>query len=249
MLKKFSGSILYVLISVLVISLYIDQHQSFEKIDRSIQDAMMKWRGPKDARSDIVIVGIDDMSLKEWGAWPWKRDKIARLVRNIASQNPKTIVLDMTFGSDSAQSALGYTDSLARALADVKNVVIGYNYSQNDIPSSGILFPDGLARSAYTQFDDPSKFGAYPPSVASRIYPPENVLANSAAQMGFRNISIDNDRKIRQQALIVGFRGEFFPSLQIAAAADFLRMRHDQINVYIGDAIILGPATTPASSA
>jgi CHASE2 domain-containing sensor protein/tRNA A-37 threonylcarbamoyl transferase component Bud32 len=240
MLKKFSGSILYVLISVLVISLYIDRHESFEKLDRSIQDSMMKWRGPKEVPSDIAIVGIDDMSLKEWGPWPWNRDKFAQLVNNMASQNPKTIVLDMAFGTDSVQSAMGYTESLSRVLADARNIVIGYNYSQNDIPANGILFPDGLARSAYVNFDDPSKFATYPPMVASRIYPPENALANSAAQMGFRNINIDNDRKVRQQALIVGFRGEFFPSLQIAAAADFLRLRRDQINVQIGDAIMLG---------
>ena len=240
MLKKFSGSILYILISVLVISLYLDRHQGFEKIDRSIQDTMMKWRGPKATASDIVMVGIDDSSLREWGAWPWNRNKIAQLVDKLSSQHPKTIMLDMTFIPDSALSAAGYNDSLSLSFARAKNIVIGYNYSQNDIPANGILFPDGFAQSSYTKFDDPSKFAAYPPLVASRIYPPENVLANSAAQMGFININIDNDHKVRQQPLIVGFRGEFFPSIQVAAASNFLRLSPDQVIVQLGKAVCLG---------
>ncbi len=120
MLKKFSGSILYILISLLVISLYLDRHESLEKIEMSIQDTMLKFRGKKDVTQDIVIVGIDDLSLRSGGKWPWNRDKIARLIDGISAQKPQTIALDMNFVADDYQKAAGFDDSraaLSRALA------------------------------------------------------------------------------------------------------------------------------------
>jgi serine/threonine-protein kinase len=244
MLKKFSGSILYVLISLLVISLYLDRHESLEKLELTIQDTMFKLRGKKDVASDIAIVGIDDRAVDAAGKWPWNRDKIARLVDVISEQEPKTIVLDMTFSPDENQKAAGYNDSLARSIAKAGNVVFGFHYSQNDA-ASGFVLPAGLMNSSYKEFDDPASFSKYPPLGASRVYPPEPSLADSANFIGFVNVSIDNDRKIRWQPLVVGFRGEFFPSIQIAAAASYLGLRQKDIEIRVGNGIALGQKVVP----
>ena len=247
MLKKFSGSILYLLISVLIISLYLDRHKGFEKLEHSIQDTMAKIRGPRPASSDIVLIGIDDASVKLWGKWPWKRDNIARFLNDVRAQDPKTIVLDLTFGPDPSQQGSS-TDSLAKAMTRAQNVVIGYHYSQNDIPRGAMQFPGGLARNEYVKFDNIANLSEHPPLVASRLYPPESTLADCAATMGFINITIENDRKIRLQPLIIGYRGEFFPSIQMAAAANYLNVNPGQINVKIGDALVVGQKTVLTDS-
>ena len=74
MLRKFSGSILYILISLLIISLYLDRHETLEKLELAIQDTMYKLRGKKEVAQNIVIVGIDDRALDAIGKWPWSRD-------------------------------------------------------------------------------------------------------------------------------------------------------------------------------
>jgi serine/threonine-protein kinase len=239
MLKKFSGSILYVLISLLVISLYIDRHETLEKLESTIQDGMFKLRGKKDIPQDIAIVGIDDRTLDAVGKWPWNRDKLAHLIDAISAQSPKTIVLDMTFTPDEYQKAAGYNDSLMRAIARAKNVVFGFHYSQSE-PASGLLLPTGLMNSAYRQFDDYSAFSQYPPLAASRIYPPETALADSANFMGFVNVNIDNDRNVRWQSLVIGFRGEFFPSIHVAAVASYLGIKQKDLGLKVGRGVSFG---------
>ena len=75
MIKKFSGAILYVLITILVLSLYLDRHESLEKIEQFLQDKMFLIRGEKKVPEDIVIVGIDDRTLESMGDWPWNRNQ------------------------------------------------------------------------------------------------------------------------------------------------------------------------------
>jgi serine/threonine-protein kinase len=211
----------------------------------TIQDTMFKLRGKKDVAQDIVIVGIDDASLKVLGAWPWNRDKVGRLVTSISAQRPKTIMLDMTFGPDQYQKAAGYTESLAIAIGKARNVVLGYHYSQNDIPAAGTFLPAGVERSSYKTFDDQSGFSKYPPVIASRIYPPDALLADSADGMGFVNASLDRDHHVRQQPLIVGFRGEFFPSVQIAAVERYLGTDPRLVRIQVGKSIALGSKVIP----
>ena len=244
MLKKFSGSILYILISLLVLSLYLDRHETLEKFELTIQDAMYQFRGKKDVAQDIVIVGIDDRSLSALGKWPWNRDKIAGLIDAIAAQMPKTIALDMTFGPDEHQQAAGFNDTLAKSIAGAGCVVLGYYYSQSDA-GAGSLLPASLTKGAYRKFDDPALFAKYPPLVATKLYPPESSLADSAVGVGFVNVTIEKDRKVRWQPVLVGFRGEFFPAMQVVAAAHYLGINPDQLGIRVGRAVTLGARAIP----
>lgn len=75
---------------------------------------------------DIVVVPIDNVSLKEAGLqWPWKRSAFAELVAKISSYQPKAIFLDFTFlGKASDESLDG---QLAAAIKKAGNVVLaGY---------------------------------------------------------------------------------------------------------------------------
>jgi eukaryotic-like serine/threonine-protein kinase len=247
MLKKFSGSILYILISLLVISLYLDRHETLEKIEMSIQDTMLKFRGKKDVTQDIVIVGIDDLSLRSEGKWPWNRDKIARLIDAVSAQKPQTIALDLNFTVDDYQKAAGFDDSLSRAIARAGNVVMGFTYSQADA-TPGAILPSTFINSSYRRFDDASSFSKYPPTSALKFYTPPVSLADSAKRFGFVNVAIDRDRNIRWQPLVVGFRGEFYPSIQVAAAAHYMGVDPSQLGIAVGSGITIAGHTIPTDS-
>src|SRR5438067_662723 len=45
----------------------------------------------------IVHIDIDDDSLNEIGAWPWPREKLARIMDEIVLAKPKVIGMDMYF--------------------------------------------------------------------------------------------------------------------------------------------------------
>ncbi len=81
-----------------------------------------------------------------------------------------------------------------------------------------------------------------------KFYSPPLSLADSVKRFGFVNVSIDRDRKIRWQPLIVGFRGEFFPSIQVAAAAHFMGVDPSQFGIAVGSGITLGGRKVPTDS-
>jgi diguanylate cyclase (GGDEF)-like protein/PAS domain S-box-containing protein len=67
--------------------------------------------------SDIVIVGIDPESLAALNEWPWPRRHHARLLQMLRPAAPKSVFIDIEFGSHSTEE----DDALLeRALADWK---------------------------------------------------------------------------------------------------------------------------------
>ncbi len=48
-------------------------------------------------RNDIVIIGIDDASLKKIGAWPWNRNVHANLITKLGEYNPRGVAFDVLF--------------------------------------------------------------------------------------------------------------------------------------------------------
>lgn len=245
MIKKFSGVILYVLITILVLSLYLDKHESLDRIEQFLQDQMFLLRGEKNVSEDIVIVGIDDRTLESMGEWPWHRDKTARLIEAIATQDPRTILVNLTFDSNDYQRLAGYTDTLAGAIEKSGNTVLGYYYSQTELPVPGAMIPEGLSRNAYRKFENPEEFSKYPPTAAVSLKPPSEILADKAAGVGFFNVQADRDHKIRWQPLMVGYRGEFYPSIHVAAASSFMGAEPNEISVEVGKAIYISGREIP----
>jgi serine/threonine-protein kinase len=245
MIRKFSGVILYVLITILILSLYLDRHESLDRIEQFLQDQMFLLRGDKKVPEDIVIVGIDDRTLESMGDWPWHRNKTSRLIDAIAAQDPRTILVNLTFDPNDYQRMAGYSDTLAASIAKSGKTVLGYYYSQTEPPVPGKPLPEGLSNSAYRNFENPREFSRYPPPAAFSLLPPSKTLANSASGIGFFNVQADRDRIIRWQPLIVGYRGEFYPSVHIAAAVSFMGADREEISVEVGKAIYIGGREIP----
>ena len=90
--------------------------------DSLIYDWNLKaWsREPAD---DIVIVAIDEQSLRELGRWPWSRRLHAQLIRKLGAAGPKGIALDIVFGEPDASDS-GADAELATALAESGRVVL-----------------------------------------------------------------------------------------------------------------------------
>ncbi|MBL8260547.1 MAG: EAL domain-containing protein [Candidatus Competibacteraceae bacterium] len=70
-------------------------------------------RSPPD---DIVIVAIDEQSLRQLGRWPWSRRTHAALVRKLSEAGAKAIALDIVFAEPDATDPSA-DEELAAALA------------------------------------------------------------------------------------------------------------------------------------
>jgi len=245
MLKRFSGLILYLLITVFVVTIYLDQPEILGKWEMTIYDQMFKLRGKQEITNDIQIVAIDDVSVSGQNKWPWNRDKIAKLIDEISIQKPKVIYLNLSFSDDKTQDSLGYTAVLAKAIKDAGNVVLPYRHSAAYYTDSDYAMTKYVRRNGYTQFDDLSKFEDDPPLMANTIYPPPQPLAEAAMGLGFAGVDFDTDRYIRSDPLILNYIRQYLPSVPFAIARGYFNTKPNDIQVNIGESIVMGSREIP----
>lgn len=86
------GYNLLVILIVFVISLA----PFFSQINQQILDLVHSW-SRLEARKEIVILGIDDKSLQEIGAWPWDRSVFAKVLDQLNAAGARTIGVDVLF--------------------------------------------------------------------------------------------------------------------------------------------------------
>lgn len=82
---------LLVLVAVLIVQL---QYPSlFLTLRNFVFDGYQHWQPRQDAESPVIIVDIDDASLKRLGQWPWPRTKMASLVERVEQMGASAIAL------------------------------------------------------------------------------------------------------------------------------------------------------------
>lgn len=74
-----------------------------------------------DASGDIVVVQVDDASLRKIGSWPWPRSKQAELISEIDRLGARKTVMDILYASPSAPAE---DAALERVLASSGKVIL-----------------------------------------------------------------------------------------------------------------------------
>jgi CHASE2 domain-containing sensor protein len=107
-------------------------------LDQLVYDAAQStWTHP--TPDDIVIVAIDDASVKAIGRWPWKRAIHAQAIDQITRAGPKAILLDLLLSepdSDPQQDAL-----LAQAMKRSGKVVLPVSHAMDGTNQGHELAP------------------------------------------------------------------------------------------------------------
>jgi len=86
------------------------------RLESSSLDLRFKLRGERPAGREVILVAIDEKSLKEVGHWPWSRDKQAQLVNAIRADGAKVIGLDIIYAeAEVIQPLRGLQDLIATA--------------------------------------------------------------------------------------------------------------------------------------
>jgi adenylate cyclase len=84
-------------VTLLIAALLIWRPTFTEFIEFKLYDLKFRYRGARPAGKDVVIVAIDDDSLKAVGRWPWSREDMARLLTRLKQAHPRVIALDIIF--------------------------------------------------------------------------------------------------------------------------------------------------------
>ncbi len=147
-LQKNKGGLLsaFILGFVLLVWLYFPL-SLFRKLDFWAYDSWLKRLPPlRDPR--VIILSVDEESLKDLGPWPWPRKLHARLVEKLKNAGAKTVVFDVVFTPPRPEDPL-----LARSfrgtrvvLAAYAEEVLGFRLSQRGIQVSELVLPAPVLR-------------------------------------------------------------------------------------------------------
>ncbi|CAN5390576.1 hypothetical protein BH09PSE3_BH09PSE3_19540 [soil metagenome] len=106
-------------LKVLLWAAFIGLFFSVTDLGEPLENQIHIWRDslhPSKASGKIVVVGVDDKSLKEVGFWPWPRQKFARLIDNLNADGARRILLDINFvGSTNPVDDQALEDAIKRA--------------------------------------------------------------------------------------------------------------------------------------
>jgi adenylate cyclase len=111
-----------VLLTLQVIASFLNVRTPLQTLEFGARDTMMRLRGVQPVSGEVVVIAIDDLSLKWVGLqWPWPRAKLAEIVDKVNAAGAKVVGLDILLFEASADPS--GDEALARALDKSQNAV------------------------------------------------------------------------------------------------------------------------------
>ncbi len=109
---------------------YYMQNPLFDSFEAKSYDFRYHLRGPLTPNPDIVIVAIDDKSVKELGRFPWTRTRFARFIDRASAAGAKAIYLDAFFPEkESAAADKAFADALKRS--GITSLAIAFEFNRD----------------------------------------------------------------------------------------------------------------------
>ncbi|MGA9460611.1 MAG: CHASE2 domain-containing protein, partial [Desulfobaccales bacterium] len=103
-------------VTLVVVLLVVFRPYFSEIMELKLYDLKLRVRGVQPAGPEVVIVAIDEDSLKALGRWPWSRDIQARLISRIKEANPRVVALDIIFAEKEETAAVQTIKNLRQGL-------------------------------------------------------------------------------------------------------------------------------------
>ncbi len=189
---------------------------------------------PRKFNEEVVIIDIDDKSIREQGQFPWSRAKMALLVNKLMDAGVVVATFDIYFSEPEenpvdlifANTKAINTTTKKRLLA-IKNQIDGDDIFAKTLANSevvlGFLFHQDLESSiggkpATTINWQPPESGQdvleHYQAYSSNI----NKLQTAASGEGYINAQSDDDGIIREASLVIRHQDKLYPSLALETA-------------------------------
>ncbi len=215
---KYGGVLVY---AMFLSWAYLFVPHFFVSLNSDIGDLFFKIRGDIPQSGRVVIVDIDEASLKAFGQWPWPRFRVAELLERLSAAGAGIIGLDIVFSEPDrtspyriasklhidAQRLENYDTVLAEAFAETPTVG-GYFFRFDKKTDGrtpmvpGVVVEKGLRNNRSIM---------EPRGAVLNIEPLQESLYSS----GFFNNIPDPDGMIRSVPLIMRYEGVIYPSLTL----------------------------------
>ena len=189
----------------------------FERLDIRGRDLVFQLREALPPPGEVVIVAVDEKSVKQYGRWPWPRAIQARLIERIKEMGAKVVALDIVYPSLQSQEQ---DDALIKALDTPGTLVVGGYFfrSEQTIETPATAIKLFMANRISLILEKP---GALHDTVAEYPYLEGNhpFIAPHFSEVGFFNSIPDPDGLVRAAPMVLRFQGGYYPSLPLQTLA------------------------------
>lgn len=215
-----------------------------DQLSSILYDYQLQLTMPRTVDERIVILDIDEKSLKEEGRWPWSRDRLALLMDKLFDRYGVAIVgFDVVFAEKDESSGLGVLQRLgqsqlkgdARFQEALEQIRPQLEYDRlfadsirNRKVVLGYYLNDGKGKSASGALPEPvfpaGTFKGRPIAFASWNSYGGNLpeLQAAAASAGHFNPMIDFDGDVRRVPMVAEYGGAYYESLSLAMVRTLL---------------------------
>lgn len=201
-------------ITALIVVIYFLSPSFLELVELKALDVRFKNKFKVMPGDEVVILTIDEKSLKELGRWPWPRSVMARLVDSLTAYDVKVMGFDIVFAEESQGRAEDI--SLAKAVKQSERTVLGYFFS----------FGEETPGTEERELDDFYEVKAIEEGaglitadgVVGNIEP----IANGAAGFGYFNIIPDVDGAVRWDPLVINYKDRYYAPLALQTLRHYL---------------------------
>jgi len=209
---------------------------------------LVRTANPEAARKDIVLVEIDEYSLRNLepnaGRWPWPRAVHSMLIDYLARGPAKVVAYDVVFSEPDSRIEFKFGEAtmsggesdkmLADSIKAAGNVILLGDASY-DTATPGVSIPDYGYR-----FD---QAGTYE---LQGVLPPISPLADAVSGLGHNRFILDADGPLRHTVPFVRTGERALPSLGAAAALRFAGTPPSEVRLD-GTLLRLGNRAMPLS--
>lgn len=207
-----------------ILTLYVFFPKALESIDDRLRDFMFIIRGEIPQHDNVVIVDIDEKSLKQIGQWPWSRDDISKMLENLTNAGVGIIGFDIVFAEEDRTSPHkilnkyniqkedipNYDEQFAYTVANTPTI-LGYQFQLNDVEFLETRTPDipaiFIEKNRNLEQD-------YVINAKGTILNIPLIQENSYSSGFFNNVP-DDSGIIRSVPLVIRYNEQIYPSLAL----------------------------------
>ncbi|MCC6470295.1 MAG: adenylate/guanylate cyclase domain-containing protein [Alphaproteobacteria bacterium] len=223
-----TGRLTGVVLLIALVALRMADPGLIETLRLKTFDMYQRWTPLERPEKPVVIVDIDEVSLKTLGQWPWPRHYIAKLVGDLTNAGAAAIGFDMFFaepdphsGGNFVDRAFGLTPELrqqiqrlpstdelfANILKQSKIVVLGQGADVGTSPAEALIPPRVTPVAEFNGDPRPFLLGF---GYLIRNIP---VLEEAASGIGMFVLRPDRDDTIRRVPAVVRIGKNLYPTL------------------------------------
>ncbi|MFX4232460.1 CHASE2 domain-containing protein [Aliarcobacter butzleri] len=224
-IRKFSiYFILSLSLSIFLSAIYIFLPSLPDSLDNRLRDYLFTIRGELPHNQNVVIVDIDETSIKSLGQWPWSRDILAKILENLTLANVGIVGLDIVFAEEDRTSPHKILQDLKIYKKDVPNydlefanivenspVILGYQFDLVKKDNVNAKVPQIPA--IFIEKDKPQDKSYLIEAYNTILNIPQ--IQDRAYSSGFFNNIPDDTGIIRSVPLVISYDDTIYPSLAL----------------------------------